>query len=170
VYVPENARASAELPASRELPSVPRRPAFAGFWLRAVAYLIDTLIMSPVVGVVMSFHPTAFMGPPAVSPNLQFSLPQPTPLAFALVILVGSIYYAAFEGSAWQATPGKRLLKLYVTDLNGQRITYARAAARSIPTMIFSSLFPFVHLLAGFTEKKQSLQDILAKCLVLRRP
>jgi uncharacterized RDD family membrane protein YckC len=109
------------------------------------------------------------MKPPVVNPTLQFSLPQPTPLAFALVILVGVLYYSVFEGSSWQATPGKRILKLYVTDLNEQRITFARAAARNFPKMIFSSVFPFVHLLAGFTEKKQALHDILSGCLVLRR-
>lgn len=110
------------------------------------------------------------MKPPVANPTLQFSLPQPTPLAFALVIFVGLLYFTLFEASRWQATPGKRILKLYVTDLNGQRITYGRAAVRNFPKMIFSSVFPVFHLLAGFTEKKQALHDILAGCLVLRRP
>jgi uncharacterized RDD family membrane protein YckC len=117
----------------------------------------------------MAARPSAFMNPPVVNPSAQFPLPQPTPLSFALVIVVGLLYYSLFESSAWQATPGKRILKLYVTDLNGQRITFARAAARNFPKMIFSSIFPFVHVLAGFTERKQALHDMLSSCLVLRR-
>ncbi len=75
-----------------------------------------------------------------------------------------------FEASAWQATPGKRILRLYVTDLNGQRVTFARAAARNFAKIISSLTFLVGYLVAGFTEKKQALHDILAGCLVLRRP
>jgi len=170
VYVPQSAQPPEAIPAIPSLSALPARPAFAGFWLRAVAYVIDTFLMSPIVGLAMSFRPSAFMKPPVANPALQFSLPQPTPLAFALVIFVGLLYFTIFEASRWQATPGKRILKLYVTDMNGQRITYGRAAARNFPKMIFSSVFPVFHLLAGFTEKKQALHDILARCLVLRRP
>lgn len=170
VYVPQSAQPPEVIPPIPQLSNLPPRPGFAGFWLRAVAYLIDTLLMSPIVGIIMSVRPSAFMNPPVVNPSVQFPLPQPTPLAFALVIFVGFLYYSLFESSRWQATPGKRILKLYVTDLNGQRVTFARATLRNFPKMIFSSIFPFVHLLAGFTEKKQALHDILAGCLVLRRP
>jgi uncharacterized RDD family membrane protein YckC len=36
--------------------------------------------------------------------------------------------------------------------------------------MISSLTFLVGYLVAGFTEKKQALHDILASCLVLRRP
>jgi len=75
-----------------------------------------------------------------------------------------------FEASAWQATPGKRVLRLYVADVHGQRVTFARAAARNLAKIISSLTFLVGYLVAGFTERKQALHDILSGCLVLRRP
>ena len=57
-------------------------------------------------------------------------LPQLTPLAIGLTIPIMWLYYVLFEASSWQATPGKRVLRLYVTDLNGRPITFARATIR----------------------------------------
>ena len=48
-----------------------------------------------------------------------------------LVIVVPWLYYAGFESSRGQATPGKVLMRLEVTDLEGNRITFARATLRS---------------------------------------
>lgn len=169
VYVPQSVQPSEVIPAMPGLSAVSVKPAYAGFWLRVVAYFIDTLLMSPIVGLAMSFHPSAFIKNIDAAMASPGELPQPTPLAFALVIFVGFIYYTLFESSGWQATPGKRFLRLYVTDANGQRLTLLRAAARNFPKMIFSSAFPIAHMLAGITEKKQALHDLLAGSLVLRR-
>ena len=96
-------------------------------------------------------------------------MPQPAPLVILLLVALGCLYYTLFEASSWQATPGKRILRLYVTDLSGQRITFGRALIRSLARQI-SGIFFIGYLIAGFTEKKQALHDILASCLVLRRP
>ena len=132
VYVPQSAQPPEVIPAIRELAALPPRPAFAGFWLRAVAYLIDTVLMSLVFGLFASFFPSTFIKfPDAASASLT-SLPQLTPIAFAITITATWFYYTMFEASVWQATPGKRVLRLYVTDLNGQRLTFARAAVRNL--------------------------------------
>ena len=138
--------------------------------MRAVAYLLDTILISAVFGAFASFYPSTFMKfPEANSPSLT-SLPQLTPFAFTLTISVTWLYYTFFEASGWQATPGKRVVRIYVTDLNGRRLTFARAATRNLGKLISSLTFLVGYLLAGFTEKKQALHDLLARCLVLRRP
>ena len=76
------------------------------------------------------------------------------------------LYYALFESSSWQATPGKSLLGLYVTDLQGRPITFARATIRHFAKIISSLTFLVGYILAGFTEKKQALHDMIASCLV----
>jgi uncharacterized RDD family membrane protein YckC len=171
VYVPQNAHPPEVIPAIPDLSKLPPRPAFAGFWLRAIAYLFDTILISLALGLIASFYPATFIKMPdaAVSPSLT-SLPQLTPIAFAITITATWIYYTMFEASAWQATPGKRVLRLYVADLSGQRITLARAATRNLAKIISSLTFLVGYLVAGFTERKQALHDILASCLVLRRP
>lgn len=87
-----------------------------------------------------------------------------------MLLLLMWIYYAAFESSAWQATPGKKLLRLYVTDLSGHPIAFSRASFHNIGRMISEMTFWVGYIPAGFTEKKQALHDIIAGCLVLRRP
>jgi uncharacterized RDD family membrane protein YckC len=169
VYVPQSAKSSDVIPAIHKLSELPPRPAFAGFWLRAVAYLIDTIFISLVFGLIASFYPSTFIKFPDTGSTSLTSLPQLTPVAFAITITATWFYYTMFEASVWQATPGKRVMRLYVADLNGQRLTFARAAARNFAKMISSLTFLVGYLVAGFTEKKQALHDILASCLVLRR-
>ena len=100
-------------------------------------------------------------------PGLQ--IPELTLPGFILLFVVMWAYYGLFEASKWQATPGKRLLRLYVTDLNGLPLTFWRASLRYFGRKISEVTLFFGYLLAGFTEKKQALHDILAGCLVLRR-
>jgi uncharacterized RDD family membrane protein YckC len=168
IYVPESSLPPVAIP---DLPQVtaPRvERLYAGFWLRAIAYLIDTVIVSMALALVASAHPSTFIiFPPAgASP---FAIPQLTPIALGITIPIVWLYYAVFEASVWQATPGKLALKLYVTDLSGHRISFARASLRHFGKIISGLTFLVGYLLAGFTAKKQALHDFLASCLVLRR-
>jgi uncharacterized RDD family membrane protein YckC len=79
------------------------------------------------------------------------------------------IYYASLESSAWQATLGKKILGLKVTDLAGNRISFARASGRFFGKIVSGMILGIGFLMAGFTERKQALHDILAGCLVLRQ-
>ena len=152
--------------------------AYAGFWLRFVAHLLDGLI----VGVVM----IALLIPLALMTGLGATMrgmhpgepPSPAMVAallgsiwlLVLVALVGGwLYYAYCESSEWQATPGKRVLNLIVTDLNGNRVSFGRASGRFF-SKIITGMIPFGigYIMAGFTEKKQALHDMIASCLVLR--
>jgi uncharacterized RDD family membrane protein YckC len=154
------------------------RPRYAGFWLRAVSSLIDRVILSSIFGVIASFRPAVFLilpdpntqnVPPATFQEFLMSIPHPTPEGFLVLLLLMWIYYAAFESSAWQATPGKKLLRLYVTDHSGRRITFSRASFHNIGRMISEMTFWIGYIPAAFTEKKQALHDIIAGCMVLRR-
>jgi uncharacterized RDD family membrane protein YckC len=170
VHVPSAPPPAEEIPGPQRLPLLEERPAYAGFWLRAVAYLIDSVVVSVTLALAGSFNPSAFIIFPDASAPSRLALPQLTPLAIALVIPIVWLYYAIFEASPWQATPGKRVLRLYVTDLKGRPITFARATIRHFAKMISSLTFMVGYVVAGFTEKKQALHDIVASCLVLRRP
>ena len=90
---------------------------------------------------------------------------------FVVVVLVLSwLYFAGMESSEHQGTLGKMALGLVVTDMNGLRISFARASGRFFAKII-TGLVPLYigYIMAGFTEKKQALHDMIASCLVLRR-
>ncbi|MGD0842713.1 MAG: RDD family protein, partial [Candidatus Acidiferrales bacterium] len=67
-------------------------------------------------------------------------------------------------------TWGKRALSIFVTDANGQRMTFGRASGRFFAKII-TGMIPFGigYIMAGFTAKKQALHDMIAGTLVWRR-
>ena len=179
VYVPPAPPSAEEIPGPQgfALPQV--RPTYAGFWLRAIASLIDRFILSLLFGLIASFRPAMFLIfpdpkiqllPPATLQEFLLSIPRPTSEGFLVLLMITWIYYASFEASSWQATPGKRVLRLYVTDLFGRQVTFSRATIHNIGRMVSEMTFLVGYIPAGFTEKKQALHDIIARCLVLRRP
>ena len=157
--------------------------AYAGFWLRFVAYLLDSLIIGVPFGIIFiililssSLGTIMHGGPPnPPSPDDVFNA---LGVAFfvgigvvVLLAIVGSwLYHAGFESSSWQATPGKKVLNIFVTDMTGARITFGRATGRFF-SKIVTELIPLKigYILAGITERKQALHDMIASTLVLRR-
>jgi uncharacterized RDD family membrane protein YckC len=77
-------------------------------------------------------------------------------------------YFALFEASALQASPGKRALGLRVSDLAGRRVRPGRALARQLFKCLDVASSGLTYLIAGFTERRQGLHDILAGTLVVR--
>lgn len=81
--------------------------------------------------------------------------------------LVRWLYIALFESSHLQASPGKMLFGIFVTDVYGKRISFGRGFLRAIGKDISNILFGIGYLIALFTERKQALHDFLAGTLVL---
>ena len=146
-----------------------QEPPYAGFWLRFVAYVIDCILLAVVNFVIeMIFRlQGSLLFTPGRGPQYLFL--QFFSFKYLLETCAGWLYYAFMESSQLQGTLGKLALGLVVTDMNGQRITFGRATGRYFG-MILSSLTIFIgYMMAGWTEKKQALHDILASCLVIRR-
>ena len=89
-------------------------------------------------------------------------------MQIAVSFAIGWIYCAGSESSSWQATPGKRILGIAVTDLAGSRISFARASGRYLAESLSSALFLIGYLVQPFTERRQALHDVLAGTLVVR--
>ncbi len=91
-------------------------------------------------------------------------------LAATVGLVVTWLYHALMESSEWQATVGKKALGLVVTDMGGQRVSFARATGRHFGKIITNMVPMFIgYIIVGFTERKQALHDMIAGCLVLRR-
>ena len=58
---------------------------------------------------------------------------------------------------------------LIVTDMNGQRITFGKASGRFFGKIVSGLICYVGFIMAGFTEKKQALHDMMAGTLVVRR-
>jgi uncharacterized RDD family membrane protein YckC len=104
-------------------------------------------------------------------PNMERLLPFiHAMIGLALLrLMLNWLYFSLLESSAWQATLGKKALGLEVTDLDGNRISFGRATGRFFAKFISSIILGVGYIMAGFTEKKQALHDILAGTLVIRK-
>ncbi len=152
---------------------------YAGFWLRFLALLIDNVVMG--IGFVLILIPLIFLT--GLGGLLSQIHPDEELNDAGIFVLIGLIflaatvslvftwlYHALMESSEWQATVGKKALGLVVTDMAGQRVSFARSTGRHFGKIITNVIPAFIgYIMAGFTEKKQALHDMLAGCLVLRR-
>ncbi len=159
--------------------AVVSRVEYAGFWLRFLALLIDNVVMGlgfvliliPLIfltglrGFLDEIHPSEDMNDVGI-----FMLIGVIFLAATVSLVFTWLYHALMESSEWQATLGKKVLGLVVTDMGGQRVSFGRSTGRHFGKLITNLVPAFIgYIMAGFTEKKQALHDMLAGCLVLRR-
>ncbi len=169
---------AAAIPAYAGYAAVPRVE-FAGFWLRFLALLIDNVLLG--LGFILIVIPLIFLT------GLRAFLDQIHPgedmndvgifmfiglvfLAATFSLVLTWLYHALLESSEWQATVGKKALDLLVTDMAGQRVSFGRSTGRHFGKIITNMVPAFIgYIMAGFTEKKQALHDMMAGCLVLRR-
>jgi uncharacterized RDD family membrane protein YckC len=139
---------------------------YAGFWIRVLAYLIDSLVMMAVscpLGILLGLGVVA-VGGDQNSDSALFT----NGFSNVLSIVIGWLYSGLLESSSWQATVGKKVLGLKVTDLDGNRISFGRATGRYF-AQILSGLICFIgFIMVAFTEKKQGLHDIMAGTLVVK--
>jgi uncharacterized RDD family membrane protein YckC len=131
---------------------MPVRPVeFAGFWPRVGAAIIDWIILSAFQYLVLAFMP---LGSQEIS---------------GIMFFVNWLYFTLQESSQRQATIGKMALGIVVTDLNGERIGFAKATGRYFAKILSAIILLIGFIMVAFTEKKQGLHDILAGTLVVFR-
>lgn len=142
---------------------------YAGFWIRFVAAIIDSLALGvvvwPISGLLALIISAA--GNQVNMPGAGIHLVRGI-VIWALFTFAGWIYEASFESSSKQATLGKMALGLKVTDENGQRISFARASGRFFSKILSRMILLIGYIMAGFTARKQALHDMIAGTLVVR--
>lgn len=136
----------------------------AGFWIRTIAYLVDTLaifVISFVIGLVVGLGSAGTGGDPAGGPA--------TNLATGLAYLLSFVYFIYFwSGSGGGRTPGMRLFGLKVLRTDGSDLTVLQAVVRLIG-MIVASLPLLIGLIwVAFDKDKQGWHDKIASTYVVK--
>ena len=135
---------------------------YAGFWLRVAAYILDIIVIYAVIFIIAL----------SVSSNsivFEESANDAFWPAYLLLWIAIMCYFPIMESSKWQATLGKRVVGIIVTDLNGDRISFGKALARLISKLVSAMIVYIGFIMAGFTEKKQGLHDMIASTLVIKK-
>jgi uncharacterized RDD family membrane protein YckC len=137
---------------------------YAGFWLRFVAFIIDSILLN-IVGGVLGLIVGLGAGFGGLSDG---AVTGATAASSALSLIINWLYFAFMESSEWQATLGKKALSLVVTDEHGERISFGRATGRYFGKIVSWIILAIGFMMAGWTERKQALHDMLASTLVHR--
>lgn len=145
-------------------------PHYAGFWIRVVAGVLDFILMFAV-----SFPVKLLFGSVVAAVGVDSEMPVHEVLVIRRVvrivagILLVFAYRATMESSVFQATLGKLAVRLKVTDLQGNRISFARASGRYFAKWLSALALGLGYLMVAFDEERQGLHDRIAGTLVLHR-
>lgn len=140
----------------------------APFMRRVGAFVIDTgLVLFAMMGVLFLKEFLAIQEMAVTGKNL----PAAQEMTNGLRLLVSAcvlLYYALLECSGMQASLGKRMLGLVVTDRHGVRVNFGQGMLR-VAGMMASILFFPLYLACLWTPNRQCLHDLLAGCQVMWR-
>jgi uncharacterized RDD family membrane protein YckC len=168
--------ASASGPAPAAYPAAPAYQSaqvgvrYGGFWIRVVAFIIDAIIVRTAAWPIgMIFGLGGLAGTFGGFPHSGMGLHLLGSGVVLVVVVFGSWLYEAFMlSSTYQATLGKMIFGMKVSDLNGRRISFGRATGRHFAKWLSSMILGIGYIMVGFTERKQGLHDMLAGTLVMR--
>ncbi len=142
---------------------------YAGFWMRAIAVIIDAIAISIITfpaSYVLGYTIGYEMGNSGA--NLIEIQAVAESAGTLLGIFIAWIYFAAMESSKWQATLGKKALGLRVVGGDGNRVGFGRATGRHF-AKIFSGIILLIgYFMAGWTKQKRGLHDMMANTLVIK--
>jgi uncharacterized RDD family membrane protein YckC len=145
-----------------------------GFWIRFVAYLLDSFVVSIAAAVVVGIFIAAVLLSDESIDDSKYSLF----IAGSIIIMVlpllviNWLYEALMTSSPRGATLGKLALGLRIVRADGAQLSFGRATARHFLKVMITPLVPFAigYLMAAFTNRKRALHDFLADTLVIRSP
>ncbi len=160
-------------------PAAEKKYRYAGFWIRFLAHLIDQVVIS-IVGFVFFIIALVFTAGSVMSISDLADMEDPDPalilslvggwLIFVMVSAIAQwLYFAFMESSASRGTLGKMALGLQVIGRDGETINFARASGRYFAKFLSAMIMMIGYIMAGFTQKKQALHDILADTYVVKQ-
>ena len=160
---------------------------YAGFWIRVVAAFVDAIALWIAWWFVLLILPMPPVPPMPENPDMEALLRYIQDLSSPRELVVYAVmvwaYFVFQESSSAQATLGKRMLGIRVSNENGGRLSLIAASLRAWPIYLPSlasalgvglgavlGLIAFVSCIAvAFSARKQGLHDKMAGALLTRR-
>jgi uncharacterized RDD family membrane protein YckC len=145
----------------------------AGFWIRVVALLIDSLILGVgfaiIGGVFAALVGFNIKDPENISDAEAIAAGGSALILVVVLVAAAWLYEAILTSSAAGATWGKQAMGLRVLRGDGARLSFGRATARYFCKSLITPLLPLFigYLLAAFTRRKQALHDFMADTVVV---
>ena len=150
---------------------------YGSFIERFAAYIIDIIILGLIQGFVI-IPILAFMGfrvafnPDPTDEEIFSFIGSILRIGFTVYLvffIMGWLYFALFQSGPRQATIGKMAMGMIVTDVDGARLSFAKASLRYFGKYLSSAVMMIGYIIAAFTEKRQALHDFIANTVVIKK-
>lgn len=149
---------------------------YVGFFRRALAFVLDLFVVQLVPSLIVSILAAGIAGQISTLPEGDMQTASVTGATLllgllwqVLFILAYWLYFASLESSSWQATLGKKLLRIKVVDAQGARLRFGRATARAFSRLISHLSMNIGFIMAGCTQRNQALHDMIVQTYVVQR-
>ena len=151
---------------------------YASFSRRALARFIDLCVVLLPCGVFYLVNRALgfplkytklfnWQWPESTTMFMSYDFPGVLAIFTGIKLLLAYPYFALMESSRRQGTPGKQLMRIRVTGLDGGRISFGRATGRYFLKAVSSFEFMLGYLIS-FSDQRQTWHDYMAKTLVVR--
>ncbi|MES2676933.1 MAG: RDD family protein [Pseudomonadota bacterium] len=142
---------------------------YAGFMVRLVATFIDMIITAPIIwaafhiiGFDMSHLPTLEQMMAGVEPVKN----SKDKIADFISWTISITYSVYFITSKQQATPGKRIMNIYIATKDGKKLSVNRCFARFFASILSGLLLGVGFIMIAFTKEKTALHDLICNTRV----
>jgi uncharacterized RDD family membrane protein YckC len=149
------AASSSAMPLGMATPVIFESRNYAGFWIRAVAGIIDVIILAVLAALIVFL--------------LDYADGNMSILRVFIPTLVCFLYFPTMWSSPMQATLGQRICSLRVTTADaGDPISFSRGLLRVLGMILSGAIFGIGYLMIAFTERKRGLHDMIAGTCVVK--
>jgi len=145
-------------------PPVPIQAAvfpYGGFWIRLVAYLIDSFLLTGAWVAALASAGTANLGEPADWGLLFWGL-------YLLWLFLTLAYYIVLPPTLG-ATLGKLAVGYHIVGRDARHVGYGRAAGRCFAQIVSAIVLCLGYVWIGFDLYKQGWHDKIAGTFVIRK-
>lgn len=146
---------------------------YGGFWRRAAAFFVDTIILHTIF---VFFFLIGLIALHVSSPFAAFSFSSGRLMrlgigylaTYQLAVLLVSIGYFTYFHALVGQTPGKMIFGLKVLQINGDELSPGIAFLRWVGYLVSGLFFHLGFLWIAFHEKKRGWHDLIAGTVVIR--
>ena len=143
-------------------------PRYAGFWIRVLAVILDSMFLLPIVMIAayfLGYYQINSMNID-INHNTIFRSVNINSTENYLFSLMAIIYSAILVSSGRQATWGKRAVGIYIANEDGSKLSTLKAALRYISTSLSALTFGMGFILVALNKEKAALHDFICKTRV----
>lgn len=140
---------------------------YAGFWIRFVARVIDSVVLG--IGVVILAIPLSLLfGLGAITDPTRNAGVLGAALGLYILLLFGlNFAYEVYFDSTRGGTPGKLMLGLKIIRADGSLMSAGQATGRYFAYLLSGFTFYIGFIMAGFDDQKRALHDRICDTRVI---